>query len=314
MGIVWDDGSVNSTGGTELMSRQLEQHLPADLLDRVQIHISRFTPVEPGKKHILWCHIHDFPELADGGWRRFDRIVFVSHWQAQRLIEAYGISPSRCVVIANAIDPVDVGTGARRFDPIPADQPIRIVYTSVPGRGLDILAVVFEQICRRREDVELDVYSSYDLYGWGQRDELYRPIFDVLNGTPRVRSHGVVPNDEIRRALSNAHIFAYPSTVLETCCLCLLKAMSAGLACIHPNTAALPETAAGHTLMYGWEENATAHAYMLYFALQVTIAALRDGDEKLRSTLRSQKEFADSRYAWNISVARWTALIRKLCA
>jgi UDP-glucose:(glucosyl)LPS alpha-1,2-glucosyltransferase len=309
-GIAWNPGSRGSSGGTELMGRWLEQRLPAELLDQFQIHLSRREPQDPGKIQILWCHLdHTAPECADlahGGWRRFHRIVFVSNWQAQFFISRFGIPWSRCVVLHNAIEPLTVGDD--RFEPIPADRPIRLIYTSVPHCGLAILYHAFNRIAGERDDVELDVFSSFRLYGWEDGD--YQRLFDALQEVPRVTYHGAVPNDQIRKALADSHIHALPSISAETSSLALIEAMSAGLACVHSNFGALFETAADMTLMYHYQEDPAVHAAAFYDALTRVINALRADDPGLRARLSAQKLYADTHYNWEYRASQWEALLR----
>jgi UDP-glucose:(glucosyl)LPS alpha-1,2-glucosyltransferase len=308
-GIAWK-GSAGTFSGTQLMGRELERRLPADLLDRFQIHLTQFLGADPGKIQIYWCHIHhrgpECAHLANGGWNKFHRIVFVSNWQAQSFIHHFGIPWSRCAVMDNAIEPLTVADS--KFDPVPADHPIRLIYTSVPNRGLVILYHVFKRICEDRNDVELDVFSSFRLYGW--EDGKYEKLFDALKRVPRVSYHGAVPNQELRRALTSSHIFAYPSIDPETSCICLMEAMSAGLACVHPNYGALYETAAKWTAMYQWQDDPTDHAVVLYRALMAVIDSLRAGDKGLLSRLAAQKAYADEYYNWNLRAIQWEEFLR----
>jgi UDP-glucose:(glucosyl)LPS alpha-1,2-glucosyltransferase len=309
-GIAWNVGSRGSSGGTEQMGRRLERSLPAELLDRFQIHLTRKEPVEPGKIQILWCHLNarhrDCAYLADGGWRDFHLIVFISNWQAQGFINRFGIPWSRCVVLHNAIEPLSVAEG--HFDPIPADQPIRLIYTSVPERGLPILYHAFKKIAEERDDVELEVFSSFRLYGW--QDGGYQQLFDDLQRVPRVTYHGALPNEQVRKALANSHVHAFPSMKMEIDSLALIEAMSAGLACVHPNFGGLFETAAGMTLMYQWQEDPATHAGVFYDLLTQVISALRAGDARLRSALAAQKYYADTHYNWDLRAAQWEELLR----
>jgi UDP-glucose:(glucosyl)LPS alpha-1,2-glucosyltransferase len=313
-GIAWNAGSAGSFGGTEAMARELERRLPADLLGRFQIYPSQVGPQEPGKIQILWCHLnHTAPEfayLADGGWRRFHRIVFVSNWQAQAFIHRFGIPWSHCAVIHNAIVPVPVASG--RFGPLPAGRPVRLIYTSVPSRGLVILYNVFKKISSERDDVELNVYSSYQLYGRGEMDQAWAPLFDALRELPRANYHGAVPNQQLRHALAVSDVFAYPSIGLETSCLCLMEAMSAGLACVHPNYGALYETAANWTAMYQWQDDPATHAAVFCETLTAVIDTLRSGDRNLLSSLMTQKAYADRHYNWDYRAQRWETFLRKI--
>jgi UDP-glucose:(glucosyl)LPS alpha-1,2-glucosyltransferase len=311
-GIAWTERSAGSFGGTQVMARGLERRLPADLLARFQIHLTRAAEADPRKIQILWCHIcADGPEcaeLANGGWGKFDRIVFVSNWQAQSFIHRFGIPWSRCVVLQNAIEPIAVRPG--KFRPIAPDRPIRLVYTSVPDRGLVILYHVFKQISEERDDVELKVFSSFRLYGWPDGD--YEKLFEALRRIPRVTYYGAVPNQQLRSELARSHVFAYPATSYETSCLCLIEAMSAGLVCVHPNCGALYETAANWTVMYQWQDDPDAHAASLYDALTTVIDALRAGDARLLPMLAAQKAYADMFYNWDLRAAQWNAFLRSM--
>jgi len=294
------------------MARELERRMPPDLMERFQIIPSQFRSADPTRVRILWFHLRWFDReaahLAEGGWQAFHRIVFVSNWQAQAVIHRYGIPWSRCVVMPNAIRPIAVDGG--RFDPVPADRPIRLVYTPTPERGLDILGSVFNRICAERDDVELDVFSSYRLYGWD--DGPWGALFDALKRNPRVNYHGTVPNEQLRDALREAHVFAYPARSPETSCLCLMEAMSAGLACVHPNYGGLYETAANWTIMYQWQEDPEVHARVFYQALTAAINALRNGDQRLLSRLAAQKRYADAFYDWDVRAAQWEMLLRSI--
>jgi glycosyltransferase involved in cell wall biosynthesis len=314
-GISWTTESLRSFGGTESMARELERHLPADLLDRFQIHPNQVMPPESGKIQILWSHLtHRAVEsdfyLADGGWRRFHRIVFVSNWQAQWFIEKYEIPWSQCAVMHNAIEPVPVADS--RFEPIPVDRPIRLIYTSSPNRGLIILYYVFKAISAERDDVELDVYSAFQLYGREEIDQEWEPLFDALRELPHVNYHGAVPNQELQHGLVASDVFAYPSIGLETSCVSLMEAMSAGLVCVHPNYAALYETAANWTAMYQWQDDVTRHAAVFYQTLTGVIDALRRGDRKLLSSRAAQKAYADEHYNWDRRAEQWETFLRKI--
>lgn len=311
-GIAWNAGSPGSSGGTEQMGRRLERSLPEELLGEFQIHLSRREPVIPGKIQVLWCHLPFSDEavahLADGSWQDFDHIVFCSNWQAQGYIARCGIPWSRCAVLPNGIEPVRVAED--RFEPVPAGHPVRLIFTSVPSRGLWLLYHVFKQIAAERDDVVLDVYSSFRLYGWA--DQSWDQLFDDLRKVPGVTCHDVVPNEHLRTALARSHVFAYPAVQEETCCLSLIEAMSAGLACVHPNFGGLYETAGGMTLMYQWHEDPLAHARIFYQRLTRVIGALRAGDPGLRARLAAQKFYADARYDWATRAWEWEALLRSL--
>ena len=75
----------------------------------------------------------------------------------------HGVPYSESIILRNAIDPIEVGEK-------PKDT-IRLIYHSTPHRGLELLVPVFEKLCETHDDIELDVYSSFKIYGWEERSE-----------------------------------------------------------------------------------------------------------------------------------------------
>ena len=303
--------SKNARGGTELMLERLHSSISPDLMKEVQIIPSRVRDLQEDKIRILW--LHDLPgdpeseHLKNRGWEKFHKLVFVSNWQMQAYVQYYNIPWSHCIVLQNAINPIDF-----KLTEKPRDK-IRMIYHTTPHRGLNILVPVFKKLCESHENIELDIYSSFKIYGWESRDEQYQQLFDECKNTPNINYHGFVSNDEIRSALIKSHIFAYPSTWVETSCLALIEAMSAGNICVHPNLGALYETAANWTHMYQWNENAAQHANMFYSIIDSAIKELNSlTDEMYHNKIMTQKSYADIFYQWNIRKMQWEALMYSL--
>jgi glycosyltransferase involved in cell wall biosynthesis len=181
----------------------------------------------------------------------------------------------------------------------------------VPDRGLVPLLHAFRMVSEMR-DVELDVFSSYRLYGWPDYDDQHHVLYDALREHPRVRYHGAADNLEVRAVLQRAHIHAHPSVVPETSCLALIEAMSAGLVCVHPNLGALYETAAGHTAMYAFDEDPAQHVRWFASHLVAAVDAVRAGGERFRRDRLTQKDFADRYYDIDHRAREWQAMLLAL--
>ena len=239
--------SKNSNGGSEqMMKRIYDGFISRDVLGQFQIISSRVRELKEDKFRIFIANdLAEDPEtvkaLENDGWNRFNRIVFVSHIQAQKFIERFNIPWSKTMVMLNAITPIPEIKK-------PTDK-INLIYHTTPHRGLNILLSIYENIVKKYPNVHLDVYSSFKLYGWEQQDVGFKSLFDYCDQHPNITNHGAVSNDEVRIALQKAHIFSYPSVWQETSCLSLMEAMSAGVTCVHPDLGALPETAANWTNM-----------------------------------------------------------------
>lgn len=300
-----DDMTSKAMGGTELLAHRLVDNVPKKYLRNWQIHISRLAEVDKNKRQLLWVHdLATDPAVAhlkNGGWEKFERIVFVSHWQQEMYNIYLGVPYHKGVVIHNAIEPIEDHDK-------PNDGKIRLIYTSTPHRGLDILYPVFDALCKVYDNIELDVYSSFKLYGWSGRDEPYQELFTKLSNHPKINYHGAVSNDKIREASKNANIFAYPSTWQETSCLCLIEAMSAGLTCVHSSLAALPETSMMQTMMYTYSDNVNHHANVFYANLHSAIALQNNPD--LKTLNGYAKSLADAKYNTNRFASQWQGLLK----
>lgn len=313
-----NETNKDSRGGTELLQDRLYTgSVPRELLEKFQITFSRVRDLDPNRFRIFYAHdlIKD-PEadkaLLNDGWKRFHKLVFVSNWQMQKYIDHYQLPWSMCEVIENSIVPIDLEENT--WGPmLKCHGDIRICYTSTPHRGLHILYAAFDALSKKHDNVVLDVFSSFKLYGWEQRDEQYRELFNLLDAHPKVNNHGTKSNEEIRNYLASYNgIFAYPSIWPETSCLCLIEAMSAGFMCVHSNFGALADTSAGFTYMYQYEEDENKHATKLYNILDAAIPFINDNEVLAKK--RFAKMYADTRFNSSLADQKWTHLLARIVA
>lgn len=309
----------NANGGTELVTRELFDLLEPEDLDGVQIISSRVRTLDPDKLRIY--HLHDLPmdpeaeHLRDAKSRdRFDRLVFVSNWQYQQYQNHLNLPYNRqSRVIENGVTPIDWAEKTN-----PRTNPIRLIYTPTPHRGLEILVPVFEHLATLFDFIELDVYSSFKLYGWEQRDTQYQELFDRCKNHPRIRFHGTQSQEVVRKAYQDAHIFAYPSIWLETSCRCLIESMMAGCLSVHPNVGALPDTSASLTNMYDGSFDPQQHSQVFAENLGKLIYALRNTEMWESTEFMRQRQltraYAIGRFGWPSVVQRWKTMIHELKA
>ena len=243
--------------GTELMVAGLRQRLGREL-ERVNLKVMGFDTLDhdgDSRPQVVWMH-HD----VNQEWVQWckdktlvdlvDCFVFVSCWQREQYLKAFGLPPERCVVLRNA---TEVGSSPRRWEPAPV---WRCAYTSTPFRGLSVLLDAWERV--GPSNAELHIWSSMKLY-LGD-DGPYNHLYERAQSMPGVIYHGIVPNPELCAALRDMHFLVYPSTFAETSCLAVIEAMAAGCRVIIPSLGALPETTGGYARIYPHEVDANRHA------------------------------------------------------
>jgi UDP-glucose:(glucosyl)LPS alpha-1,2-glucosyltransferase len=287
-----------AAGGTELAHAQLLKRLPETIKDRVQI-ISRPTDIDPEKRPVLW--IQDMPGdvefLADPKERRnYSGIVMVSAWQQFVFNVNMGIPFQEMTVLKNAIEPIPAHDK-------PLDETINLIYHPTPHRGLGILVPVFIELCKKYDNLHLDVFSNFDIYGWSNLNEQFEELYQQCREHPNITYHGSQPHEVVREALQKAHIFAYPCIWRETSCMSAMEAMSARCLTVAPNYGALPETLANFNIAYNWTEDFQQHASIFSQALSYAIENINDPG--VQQHLDMQKAYADKFYDWETRIKEW---------
>ena len=301
--------SKNANGGTELSKRCLDQFLDKEITKEFQIIPSRFRELEQDKIRIYWLHdLADDPEIIknkEESFRdNFHKFVFVSNWQQNDFFKKLEIIPDgeKYCVIENPIKPLNLVEKSK--------DKINLIYFSTPQRGLSILIPVFEELVKKYSNIHLNVFSSFKIYGWDSVDDQFKPLYDRIKNHPNMTYHGYVENSELRKYVENSHILAYPSIWEETSCRVLIESMSAGLMCVHPNLAALPETCGGLTSMYQFDADPNRHAKIFYDNLNNSIEqVLKD---ETQNYLKFVKLYADNKFSLDKIGNMWDYTLRNL--
>jgi UDP-glucose:(glucosyl)LPS alpha-1,2-glucosyltransferase len=294
--------SLKANGGTEISKRSIAKFIPEELAKEFQIIPSRVREIEENKIRIYWQHdTATDPEvvhLKDVNSRnRFHKFVFVSNWQLNDFNVKLGFPLNEnSIVIENPVEPIPFVS--KNFD-----DKIRLIYFSTPQRGLELLVPVVEELSKKHSNIHLDVFSSFQIYGWDDADKQFGALYKRISDHPNMTYHGYANQEVVREHLQRAHILAYPSIWLETSCRVLIESMSAGLMCVHPNLAALPDTSGGLTSMYQFNEDPNRHANVFYEYLDHAVSIV--SSEQAQNYLKFVKAYADTRFNLEKISGQW---------
>ena len=297
--------SKDAKGGSELIYGRVKERVPDDLWNYFQIILSRVRDYED-KPKILWFQDtskdQEIQFLKKKEERdKYERFIFPSDWSLEKFHLDLGVEYEKSVVLKNAIEPIPAHTK-------PKEGPTRLTYISTPHRGLDVLIAAFR--AAKFENVELDIYSSFKIYGWEEADKDWEPLYNACKDTPNVNYHGTVSNEEIRSALQQTHILAYPNIFQETACISVIEAMSAGCVVVCPNLAALPETCANFAWMYGYVQDRIEHARKFSHVLRDAIDLFWEPSVQARLTF--QKQYFDMHYDIDTTAKHWIMMLETI--
>ena len=299
-------------GGTELQVELLEKFTDKKLLDQVQIttSIPEKIPLHPTKPNILWQqNSYDQSNLAPwfkdkDNHKKYDWYVFNSHWCYEKFRMMFDIPTHKSLVIKNAIDKIE----PRKLDHNVGD-PIKLIYTSTPWRGLNVLLAAMQLV--NNKNVHLDVYSSTQVYGDQFKevnDDKFKELYNQAKSLKNVSYIGYKPNEFIKDNLKNYHMFIYPNIWEETSCIAAIEAMAAGLYCVTTDYGALFETGAEFITYVPFEKDYIRLAHTI--ASVIDVAADRLGDDGVKDHLKMQIEYTNKFYSWDLRKSIWNRFLQ----
>lgn len=201
------------------------------------------TPMR-AKKKAVWVHDIwlDADPQANLHLDKLDKIFLLSPWHKKFFTGHHkGVPDSKVHVTRNGID-------LERFSQKVRKVPGRMVYSSSPDRGLEVLLDMMPDIIREVPDAELHVFYGFE--NWEKSARLrgdQETVARIERLKVRLREPGIVYRGRVgQRQLAlefkKAEVWPYPTWFTETFCITALEAMAAGAAVVTSDVAAIQTT------------------------------------------------------------------------
>lgn len=262
-----------------------------DILIGFRVLDWRFQQATAGKKIWLSCD-----QYTTGDFRTFaswaNKVVCISPFHQEYFAKTYDI-----------------------FDTVSIDIPVRVqdydnqnvqkvshrcIFTSVPDRGLDILAVAWPQIVAKVPDASLVITSDYRL--WNQPHAMNEQFKAQFSSIPNVRFLGAVTRDQLIQEQLKAEIMPYPCSYEELFCIAVAEAQYAGCYPITSNYGALATTNRFGSILTG---DPTHWSWISRFVEQ-TVKMLCH--PQLKDFMDGVKYAASMTYSPSVVMPQWEAL------
>lgn len=203
---------------------------------------------QDGSLHRLRSHLY-LSLLADMAIRRATRIICVSNYTRDRLVERFPNASERVRVVGEGVEtrfqPQTNGVMEAARERLAGGNPyVLFVGTIEPRKNLDRLIGAFEAAVRRSSAPHHLVIAG----AWGWKNSPVRTAYETSTVRDRIHIAGYISDEDLPAAYAGADVFAYPSQA-EGFGLPPLEAMACGTAVMTSNNSSLPEVVGNAALL-----------------------------------------------------------------
>lgn len=190
----------------------------------------------------VFYYSHDAYDQANIQWligenveKYFQKIFCVSEWQKQSFVKYFNCDADYFEVIGNPIDySLHYGYAQR--------QENKLIFASIPYKGIEILADLFNDICiKSKKDLQLQVFSSFSLYGREEENEQYGEYFNKLHNTKGVVLNESISMKDLAYEFMTSSLLIHPCTYQETFGRVFVESMASGCLPVTVNNGANKE-------------------------------------------------------------------------
>jgi glycosyltransferase involved in cell wall biosynthesis/2-polyprenyl-3-methyl-5-hydroxy-6-metoxy-1,4-benzoquinol methylase len=229
--------------GVEYYHTEKYQDLKCDVLivSRVASFVNEKFNIE-AKLKLLWVHDVFALNASSDDLRKYDKILALSEWHKQNIINVHQVRPDQVIVTRNGID-------LNRFQKNVTRNKYKVVNSSSPDRHLPVLLDVWSEIKKRVPQATLDIFYGFKNWEYvAQHDPNQMALINRLKAQMEaLKSDGVnfrdrVSQEKLAEEFLSAGVWAYSTCFSETSCISAMEAQAAGLRIITSPIAALNET------------------------------------------------------------------------
>lgn len=224
-----------------------------------------------------------------------DATVCISPYHLRYFQQAYQVDLDRTFVIGLGVN--------GDYEAEVAKVPGRLIYCSIPDRGLDILAECWPRLLDINPDLSLVVTGDYTLWG-SPTPGIHRYRIKFLR-QPNVQVLGAIPRAELIQHQLKAEVHAFPCIYPELFCLAVAECATAGAVPVTSSAGAIETTNAWGIQIEG---NPTSAPWKKRFVTWITelIANPTSLDTYRRKCMEGSRKF----WSWDKIANQWIHLIQ----
>ena len=220
------------SGATETSYQYLQEHyqFPENVFVS---HLPEEIKKSNHQYKILWAHhAYDQQIFHNFDHNIVDYIVSPSQWNKDQFIKYLKVPENKITVIPNGV--ADMFTYSDK-------KTKTMIFTSIPYKGLEVLAKIIPMIHEHHPDTKFKIFSSMSLYGPSVDQFLH--VYDHLKTLPNVEYSPAIDREELVKHYQESAFFIHPNIWEETFCVSMVEAMRCGAYPIITDIGALSEVA-----------------------------------------------------------------------
>jgi len=261
------------------------------------------------KINIIWNHDIILPQNARHLMSlmfKVDRLFVLSEFHKGTFQRRLTVPDDRYLVTRNGVDLelVDEAIAGVERDPN------RLLYTSRPERGLDVLLTIWPELKRRRPDLTLAVTWYENPGADAQMADYLNTLRRIAQQSPDVALLDPLNKRDLYRELAASALVVYPATFPEVSCISALEAAACGTPMIASRYAALKETVADRETGLLIPGDPHSEEYQERFIGAVD--CLWQEEDWLADMAEAARQRIEEHYQWCDIAAEWETLFEEL--
>jgi glycosyltransferase involved in cell wall biosynthesis/GT2 family glycosyltransferase len=298
------------SGATETCYHYLQEHytFPENVFVS---HLPEELKKSNHQYKVLWAHhAYDQPVLLNFDHNTVNHIVSPSQWNKDQFIKYLNVPEHKITVIPNGV--ADIFKHSKQ-------KTKTMIFTSIPYKGLEVLAKIIPMIQQVHPDTKFKIFSSMSLYG--PSHDPYIELYDHLKTLKNVEYSAVIDREELVKHYQESAFFIHPNTWEETFCVSMTEAMRCGAYPIITDIGALAEVAGeknativpieGENTTKGWK---VTENFLVNFANSCCLAL--DYYEKepqfYQEVSKIISDYVTEKYDWKKIAQQWDTLISNI--
>ena len=220
------------SGATETCYFYLQEHY--SFPDNVFVsHLPEEIKKSNHQYKILWAHhAYDQQIFLNFDHNTVNHIVSPSQWNKNQFIKYLNVPEHKITVISNGV--ADIFTHS-------IQKTKTMIFTSIPYKGLEVLAKIIPMIHQIHPDTKFKIFSSMSLYG--PSNDQFIELYEHLKTLPNVEYSPAIDREELVKHYQESAFFIHPNIWEETFCVSMAEAMRCGAYPIITDIGALAEVA-----------------------------------------------------------------------